>query len=410
MHQGSTGPVEPGLSTGERIKFFRMRRGMTRDVLGGLVGKSGRWVKAVESGQIQTPRLPVLVSIAEVLKIRDLSELTGGQSMPTNMFRGPGHPALSAVRDAVNEVGSSADVEAQSVASLRARLAAAWRARHAAPDHRTVIGELLPGLIRGGKATVRARRGDERREALATLAGIYHLAQFFTAYQPDTGLLWRVAERGLMAAEESEDPKALADSAWLLVEAHRDIGDFDAAESVARRAIEQVAPHLDGAGDGLVGAWGGLHFAAAYTAARAGERGTAWRWWEKADAVASRLPAGHYDPMTSFGRAVMPAHAVTVAVELRQKSEAAQQTRRAANTAIPSAPRQARHLVEMARAHQIGGDSADALATLRTAFATAPETVRFNGYAHRMIRDLAEGPLHLRGDARVLADRVGLLV
>jgi DNA-binding transcriptional regulator YiaG len=37
-----------GRTTGERIKHFRTRAGMSRPVLGGLVGRSAEWVKAVE--------------------------------------------------------------------------------------------------------------------------------------------------------------------------------------------------------------------------------------------------------------------------------------------------------------------------------------------------------------------------
>jgi Helix-turn-helix domain len=44
-----------GRSTGQRILYFRARAGMTRAVLGGLVGRSAEWVKAVESGRLLTP-------------------------------------------------------------------------------------------------------------------------------------------------------------------------------------------------------------------------------------------------------------------------------------------------------------------------------------------------------------------
>lgn len=43
-----------GKTTGERIKHFHHRVGMTRPVLGGLVGRSAEWVKAVE---IDSPQL-----------------------------------------------------------------------------------------------------------------------------------------------------------------------------------------------------------------------------------------------------------------------------------------------------------------------------------------------------------------
>lgn len=411
MNDRSIDPADPDLSVGERIQYYRKRRGMSREVLGGLIGRNGRWVKAVERGEIQQPKLPTLLSIAEALKIRDVAKLTGGEPIPMSMFRGPGHPALPAVRDAINAVAVAMNEPPPPLAHLQARLDAAWRARHAAPDHRTVLGTLLPEMIRDAKRAVRAYEGAERRQALAILAGVYNLAQFFVAYQPSADLLWRIVERSIMAAEESEDPHAFGGAVWLAAQAHRDNGDFDAAESVNREGLDLIRPHMDDADDDLRAIWGALHHEVAYTAARAGQAGTAWRWWDRADKIARSLPADHYDPMTSFSRVIMGAHAVTIAVELRQGGEARKQARQAQAAAIPSQPRRGRHLIEVARAWQLAGDQVAELGTLRTAYTAAPETIRYNGYARRMTLELAkEGPAELRRDAQDLADRVGVLV
>lgn len=107
----------------------------------------------------------------------------------------------------------------------------------------------------------------------------------------------------------------------------------------------------------------------------------------------------------------MDAHAVTVAVELKQGAESIRQAERTAATAIPSQPRRARHLIEVARAYQIGNAGPAALSALTDAYTTAPETIRYNGYARRMIREYAQGSTPaLQRDARDLADKVGLLV
>ncbi|GLZ14697.1 hypothetical protein Acsp04_49320 [Actinomadura sp. NBRC 104425] len=86
-------PADPELSVGQRVRYFRRRRGMSREILGGLVGKSARWVKAVERGEIRELKLPTVLSLAEALRLRDIAQLTGGRPLPTSMFRGPGHPA-----------------------------------------------------------------------------------------------------------------------------------------------------------------------------------------------------------------------------------------------------------------------------------------------------------------------------
>jgi transcriptional regulator with XRE-family HTH domain len=402
-------PGASGMSFGDRLKHLRQRRGMTREVLGGLVGKSAEWVKAIESGRLQQPKLQMLLRLAEALRVKNLAELTGDPSAPLRLFAGPGHPALPEVRDAINAI-PWADGPPDSLDHLAARLDAAWRARHASPDHRTVLGAVLPSLIRDCQRAVLASSGDDGRRARALMAGTYNLAQFFLAYQPAADLLWRVAERAIAAAQESGDARAIGGAVWLLAQAHRDQGEFEAAEDVNRQALELLEPMAVDGGDPVMAIYGALLFEAAYTAARAGDRGVAWGFWDQADAVAQRLPAGYYDPVTSFSRVIMGAHAVTVAVESREGAEGVRQARLAQELPIPSQPRRGRHLIEVARAYHQAADYQATLGTLGTAYVVAPETIRYNGHARAIIAELAtSGPASLRRDASDLADRVGVL-
>lgn len=386
---------------------------MTRDQLGGLAGRSAEWVKAVENGRLKTPRLEIILRLAEILRVRDLADLTGEQSLHVDLFTGPGHPRLPEVKAAVDAFPLGVRREAPPAAHLQARLARAWSARHSAPNHRDVVGSLLPDLIRDAQATVRqADSGSERRAAHAVLAEVYSLAQFFVAYQPDAALLWRVAERGLIAAQESEDPHAIGVAAWLAAQAHRDSGPahFDAADEVNLQTLSYLEPLLPDAADDVLAIAGALTFEAGYTAARRGETGTAWRYWDQAREMAERLPADYYHPITSFSRAIMGAHAVTVAVELHQGGESVRQAAAADAVTIPSRPRRARHRIEEARGYQLDRQPDVALATLDKAFEAAPETIRYNGYAKRIVLEetSAKSPAR-RQRASALAVKLGLL-
>ncbi len=218
-------PYADQLGFGQRMQIYRQRRGMSRPVLAGLLGKSPSWVKQVETGVIQIPRLPTILRIAELLRVRDLADLTGDQSLHVDLFIGPGHPRLAAVKAAVDAFPFTTDREAPPTLHLRHRLDVAWAARHSAPNHREVVGGLLPDLIRDAQLAVRqADTAADRRAAQAVLSEVYSLSQFFVAYQPDSALLWRVAERGMVAAQESEDPHAIGVAAWLAAQAHRDSG------------------------------------------------------------------------------------------------------------------------------------------------------------------------------------------
>ncbi|MFI2711229.1 helix-turn-helix domain-containing protein [Micromonospora sp. NPDC018662] len=398
----------PELTFGQRLKVYRERSGKTRAVLGGLVGRSAEWIKAVETDRILPPRVHMLDRIARALKV-DVSALVGELSDRSAVVNGPEHPALASVRDAVNRFPRSADVPPEPLSSLRARLDAAWRARHQASDHRTVLGGLLPGLLRDAQRAALAYEAGDRRQAQALLAETLGLAQMFLAYQPAAELLWRVADRAMVAAQESGDPEAVAGAGWFLCQVHRDAGDWDTAMAVTLDILSGLEPRIADANTNLLALWGAVNFEAAYTAARAGEEGRAWRFWDRADAVASHLPAGFYQPQTSFSRVVMGAHAVTVAVELQKSGEAVRQARRHDAAAIPSRPRRARHLIEVARAHYGKNDKEAAVAFLGQAYESAPETIRFNGYARQITLDLLDGPRSTRDEARDLAMKVGLV-
>jgi len=411
---GLLDPTGSPIGFGQRMQLLRNRRGVSREVLAGLLGRSVSWVKQVESGRMQMPKLPLVLAIAEALRVRDLSELTGGAPMDTGLFIGPGHSRLPEVAAAINALPTLArDRQAPSPRHLRARLAAAWQARHRSPDHREVVGALLPDLIRD--AQLAARQADtsaDRRTAQAVLAQVYALAQFFVAYQPDSSLLWRAAERGMVAAQESEDPHTIGISAWLLAQAHRDSGEshYDAADAVAREVLDYLEPLLPDADGPVLAIAGALRFEAGYTAARRGNKGEAWAHWDQASRMAERLPDGYYHPVTSFSQAIMGAHATTVAVELHSGGESVRQAVRAEASAIPSRPRRARHRIEQARAYQLDGQPDVALATLEHALAAAPETIRWNGYAKRIILEECEAvqPARRRR-ASELAVEVGLL-
>lgn len=406
-------PYADPVAFGQRLKILRTRKGMTRSQLGGLMGKSAEWVKALETGRLKVPRLEVILHLAELLRVRDLSDLTGDQSVHVALFTGPGHPQLAAVKAAVDAFPIATAREAPPAEHLSARLEHAWSARHKSPEHRTVLGGLLPDLIRDAQLAVRQTdRAQDRRTAQAVLAEVYSLAQFFVAYQPDAALLWRVAERGLIAAQESEDPHAIGVAAWLAAQAHRDSGPghFDAADAVNLETLAYLEPLLPDASNDVLAITGALTFEAGYTAARRGETGTAWRYWDQARDIAKRLPEDYYHPITSFSRAIMGAHAVTVAVELHAGGESVRQAAKADAVTIKSRPRRARHRIEEARAYQLDGQPDVALATLDKAHEAAPETIRYNGYAKRIVLEEAESRHpERRRRASELAVKLGLL-
>jgi transcriptional regulator with XRE-family HTH domain len=397
-----------GLTTGQRIKAVRESRGMARPVLAALVGRSEGWLKAVEGGRLHPPRLPMLVKLATALKVADLSELTGAVSMPTEMFAATEHPALTVVRRAVDAAPLGlAGGPAPNLDHVAAALATGWKARDTRGDHRTALGKLLPSLITSASVAASHPEISDPRRAQVLYASALNLTQMFAAYQADGNLVWRVAERSLATARAAGDPAAIAQSCWFLVQAFRESGQWDSAQTLTEDALRLLDPVRDDSPE-LLSAWASMAFHAAITHARAGESGVAWGWHTRAAKAASRLPDGWWSSPTSASPAAVPIHAVTVAVELRQPGTAFKWARKLDDALIPARPRRARHLIEVARAHQMVGEHDKVADLVGQALETASETPRWNQETYDLVRGLLDGPTSVRPAARRLAAQVGV--
>ncbi|WP_145911059.1 helix-turn-helix domain-containing protein [Kitasatospora viridis] len=400
--------VDPTLSVGQRIKHFRKRAGKSRAALAGSVGRSEGWLKAVENGRLLLPSLPTLVKIAEHLGIADPGALIGDLSLPTAMFSGAEHAALSVVRRVIDTapLGLSAG-PAPDVRQVADQVTAGWTARNSRGDHRTALGELLPSLVPVASVAASHPECADRRQAEVLYASTLNLVQMFAAYQGDGNLVWRVAERSLATARASGDLAAIGQSCWFLVEAFRQSGQWDSAQALAEEAMRLLDP-VRTESPQLAAAWADMAFHAAITHARAGEAGSAWGWFDRAERAARMLPGGFWQSATSGSVRVIPVHAVTVAVELRQVGTALRWAGRVAPDDIPSRPRRARHLIEVSRAFALRGEPEAVASTLSDAALAAGETVRWNREAHELVRGLLSGPASVQPVARRLATVTGL--
>src|SRR5437870_5669473 len=57
------------LSIGERVAFYRRRRGLTQQALSGLVGRTPSWVEKVENGRAPLDRISVVRELARALDV-----------------------------------------------------------------------------------------------------------------------------------------------------------------------------------------------------------------------------------------------------------------------------------------------------------------------------------------------------
>ncbi len=400
-------PVQP---FGQRLRAHREHVGMTRAVLGGLVGRSDEWVKAVEGGRLQMPRLPLLVRLAEVLGV-DLGELTGDQSMQiNNRVSGADHPAASQIRDVVyrypllRPAGAPPPVDA-----LRIRLADAWTVWHGSRTRRTDVGAVAPQLLADCRHAALAYDGAERRAAHAALADAYTLAQHVLVNAAEPELLWLLVERGMAAAQIADDPLTLAGASWTVGMMLRVGGRADEALALATDAAGILEPYLPDAPEDWRGMWGALQLHAALTSARAGRDGEAWASWDRSAEAARSLRSGYAHSWTKFSRPNIDLTAVSLTVDLWKNREALRRAEQIDPSTIPSRERRGRLYVEMARGHHVADERIAATHLLLAACDEGVDAVRYSPAARSIVDDLRERPPRsVREEVRALSIRVGL--
>lgn len=399
------------LTMGERIRWLRERRGMSRPVLAGLCGRGPDWLKKIESGERSLRDHRLLLRVAANLGLTDLGVLTGTGDVLQPVSAALHHESIPKVWSAVKRRNHTPTAEeAPDVPSLRARVEAAWTLWHGVRFNRTRIGALLPDLITDGETAVRVLDGPARRDAYAVLATIYHLAQQHIAYIAPAELVWVVADRGMSAAQYADTPEALAGAAWCYGNALREAADPGEALTVVIEAAERLRPYLDDASDDARGLYGALRLHAAVTHARQGNEGDAWASWRRADAVAKSLPMGCVHHWTVFGQANVDFHAVSVSADLRAAGTALDYANRANPAAMPSVERQSRLWTEAARGHLQRDDRIAALHLMRRSVEVGPEAVRYTPASRAVIAELwrtTHGPLHR--EVATLAEDVGVL-
>jgi transcriptional regulator with XRE-family HTH domain len=315
--------LDPSLPVGRRIKLLRERRGLSQAVVAGLCGRSESWLKKIEQGTRQAVRLPTLLRLAEVLRVDDLTDLTG-QHLPVAVYGKPTHQATPTLQQAMTTytLAAGSGDQPPSVSDLQRRLDDAFTLWRTSRYPRAEVGALLPTLLMETQAAVRVLDGSERRAAAAVLAGVYHLAQKLLAYQPVPELVFLAADRGMAAAQEADDPVAIAGSAWYLAHVFRESGQLDQADRVVQDAAQLLKPGLNGASTEHVAMWGSMQLATGLTAACSYDFGTAWRFWDMAEQIARPLGAEYWHPWNGFGSVDMQVYGVQIDVTLGRLGDA----------------------------------------------------------------------------------------
>ncbi|MFP1627448.1 helix-turn-helix domain-containing protein [Streptomyces sp. 5K101] len=380
------------LSIGERIAFYRKRRGYTQEVLAGLVGRSTDWLAKIETGRRKPPRIDMLAELARTLRV-PLGDLVGQSMLMEDEKQQDDVPA---VRDALMSprrlsrllFGPEVDAQLPTPAPAAVRVEKAWN------DYQggrlgSVIAT-LPALLQTAQELEdrAARREGDRHDCWAVSARTHHLAATTLAKIGESDISWLAAERAMQAADASDDPLVLASAARSGTHALLANGRYEAAMELGDATAMWLSSRVAESDPAALSLLGMIHLRAAVAAARHQDRPAATRLLNRAEELADDLGSDENYWQTGFGPTNVLLHRLSIELDLDNVSYVVEHGR--INVDHMPQERSVSHRIDFARALSLAGHGDEAFAELRTAERSSPQLVRNNPRVRETLRDLTK--------------------
>jgi transcriptional regulator with XRE-family HTH domain len=391
---------------GRKIAAERHRRGLSQPELARLIGRSVAWVSQVERGVRRIDRMSVLESLAAALDV-PLAELAAEAPIVAAVTEeSPAAGELRLVLSGMHSLRAMLNGHhSPGLEDLRARVAKAWDLTHA--GRYAELTDLLRALIPDLETAARALPAEQRSEVFELMAAAYQACSAALDKLGEPEAAWIAADRAMSSAERAGNPLPVAAGAFRLVFVFLSARHYAQAEEAARTAADALW-HLADDGNPEAGSlWGALTLQRAITAARQGDADAAYAHLERAAAMAGRIGPGRNDFNTEFGPANVTLFEIAVAVELGDAGRALRAAA-AVDTASLSPERQARMLIDVARAHAQRRQVDQAVTTLRQAEDLTTELVRSHYLARQVVSDLLSMQDPPGDNLRALSVRLGV--
>lgn len=374
------------MTVGERVGWYRRRRGLTQEVLAGLVGRTVDWLGKIENGRIPLDRLSVITELADALdlSIGDLiaepsllewTADTGRSSVPT---------LRAALMDYRRIAGfGDADGPLPDLALLRQDVTAIWDA-YQQSRYGFMVSQ-LPRVLDRAHAADRGYAGtDQAAGARALLALAYQAAAMILTKLGETDLAWMAADRGLAAAHATGEPVVVGSLFRSVTHSLLSHGRHADAVRLTHDAASYLEPSLGEENPELLSVYGTLFLAGAMAAARTEDRSTTRMFLAEADRAATRLgtDANHF--WTAFGPTNVAIHRVATAMELGDVQIAIDLGPKVDVRSLP-VERRIRHSIELSRAYSAWNRRDDAMTELLASERLAPEQVRHHYLSRQLV-------------------------
>ncbi|MFJ5216362.1 helix-turn-helix domain-containing protein [Streptomyces sp. NPDC088354] len=403
-------------TAGQRVAELRRKRAMSQRDLAAEMGRSESCVSQVERGIQPIERLSVLQALADALgvpvrELRPEAEIAPEpepEQEPQSNDLDPlrvaltGHPTLGSL------FGQITACPEPSLDDFHRHVDELWDLAHAASY--AALSDRLSKVLPQLEAAVRHGPEAERAELHALLARTYQVAAASFVRQDEPDAAWVAADRALQAAERAGQPLEVVAGLFRLAHAFIRQQRPDQAEQAAMSAINVLTPRsqADASPPEERSLPGAMHLVMAVISAREGDRSATHAHIAEARRIAATNRSDRNDFDTEFGPTNVEIHAVSTAVDLGDAGMALDVAERVDPSGL-SPERQARFLVDVARAHAQRRHVGEATAALLEAEALAPQQVHSHHLAREAVRDLIQFSGHRIPEPLAgLADRMAI--
>ncbi|MER6130749.1 helix-turn-helix transcriptional regulator [Streptomyces sp. NPDC001815] len=389
------------LTTGQRVARARRRLGWDQAQLAAAVDRSVSWVSKVETGRLALDRMSVLGQLAEVLGV-EVIELTGQPYRHDTAELDSGHSAIPGLRLALQQAtmpGGAALITASdppTLLDLTARVSAAERLRQDAKF--TALGDVLPQTLRDLVVLCDVAEGEDVPRAESLMLRASHMARVSSNLLGHHDLGWNAVQRELVAAERADSPVLLAAARWDLCGVWLHAGELGAARDMARKALDDLEPHVSEANPTVRSLWGAMHLRAAVAWSRLWDRSEAESHLAEARQAAVGLPHDGNAFQTQFNAVNTEIHSVEVSLELGHPRDVLSRAELVNIAGIPSGERQSHFWVCTAAGQMMNGKPAQAADAILRADGVAPQHVRNRPIARNLVDDLRSTDRHSRSE------------
>jgi transcriptional regulator with XRE-family HTH domain len=378
------------LSIGERIAFYRRRRGYTQPVLAGLVGRGTDWLAKIERGERPPPRIDKLTELSRVLRV-PLGNLIG---QPVLVEDENEQDDVPAVRDALMSprrlsrllYGPATDGAIATPRPTAEFVERAWDDYQAGRLGNVIAA--LPGLLETARQLEDSSTTSSgtREECWAVSARTHHLAATTLAKIGESDISWLAAERAMRAADESGNPLVLASAARSGTHALLANGRYDDAMDLGHTTATWLRTRVQANDPAALSLLGMIFLRAAVAAARHQDRAAAADLLGQAELLAAELGSDENYWKTGFGPTNVVLHKLSAALDLGDVQYVV--ARGGINVAHIPVERGISYRIDLARAYSLAGQDDDSFSELVAAERTSPQLVRNNPRVRDTLRDL----------------------